>query len=213
MRKALTILCLLVFWLSCGAQAPQDGKVMISEKDKPELEQAFWDGLQVYVPKGLDLPVKNAKRIEKNLYVMEKGWYETQSVQNTAFFRKTLFLWQPVCESVRPSESVMTQLTGHTGKKRYTVHLLQHRYKFGTAETEILLPLLLEYCMNMGCTPYVGIESLAGGTINASLFMVNPEAGFCHTFRFTIDQALLDEEEGMLQAEAYTFTPINNLKQ
>lgn len=213
MRKALTILCLLVFWLPCGAQVLRDGKIMISEKDKPELEQAFWEGLQVYVPKGLDLRVKNAKRIEKNLYVMENGWYETESVQNTAFFRKSLFLWLPVCESARPSESVMTQLTGHTGKKRYAVHLLQHRYKFGTAETEIPLPLLLEYCMSMGCTPYVGIESLAEGTIDATLFMVNPEAGFCHTFRFTIDQALLDEEEGMLQAEVYTFTPINNLKQ
>lgn len=212
MRKALTIICLLALWLSCGAITPQDGKVVVPEKDKVELEQAFWDGLQAFMPKGYTAPIGNPKRIDQNLYVSENGWYESESVQNTAFFKKFLFTWQPVCESARPSESVMTLLTGHTGKKEYRVNLLQHRYKYGTAETEVPLSLLLEYCLTMGCTPYVGIETSDSETIAATLFMVNEPVGYCHTLHFTIEKALLDQHEGLFRAEAYTFTPINNLK-
>ena len=212
MLKALTILCLLTLWLSCGAQSQQDVRITVAEKDKPALEQAFWEGLQVYIPKGMDLPVKNAKKIEKNLYVMENGWYEAESVQNTSFFRKSLFLWLPLCETARPVESVMTLLTGHTGKKQYTVHLLQHRYKFGIAETDVPLALLLEYCMSMGCTPYVGIVSATDETITAALFMLNETGGYCHSFQFTLDPGILNQEEGLMQADAYTFTPIHNLK-
>ena len=67
--------------------------------------------------------------------------------------------------------------------------------------------------MTMGCTPYVGIESATDTMMTAVLFMLNAAAGYCHSFRFTVDPALLDEEEGVMQAEAYTFTPIHNLKQ
>jgi len=213
MRKALTIFCVIAMWLPCAGQSVQDGSIRLKEKDKAELEQAFWDGLMVYRPKGKNLRPDNLQRIDKDLYVSENGFYETESVQNTAFFKKALFSWIPVCESTYPSESVMTLLTGHTGKKDYTIHLLQHRYRFGTAETDIPLALLLEYCIGMGCTPYVGIETIEGDRISAVLFMVNDDKGYCHTFRFFIEKALLDMTEGAFLAEAYTFTPIDNLKQ
>ena len=186
---------------------------MLAGKDKVELEEAFWDGLLIYRPIGKAMAPVNPRRIDKNLYVSENGWYESESIQNTAFFRKALFSWSPLCESAFPVESVMTLLTGHTGKKTYSVHLLQHRYKFGTAETDVPLALLLEYCRRMDCTPYVGIESQDEDRVIATLFMVNAHDGYCHTFKFTIDTALLDAETGEFQAEAYTFTPINNLKQ
>lgn len=205
MCKTLTIVCLLFFSLFPGVTQPL--------QDKVELEQVFWNELIVFRPKGKALRPDNPKRIDQNLYVSENGFYETESVQNTAFFKKSLFSWVPVCDSSFPRESVMTLLTGYTGKRKYTVHLLQHRYKFGTAETEVPLSLLLEYCMNMGCTPYVGIESAEGDTLAATLFMVNAEQGYCHTFHFKLDKALLDLDEGIFLAEAYTFTPINNLKQ
>lgn len=206
MRKALIISTLATLCLTCFASAPQD-------LDKIRLEQAFWDGLMTFVPKGLNLPQGELKRIEKNLYVSENGWYETEAVQNTAFYRRSLLGFQPVCEAARPVESVMTFLTGHTGKTNFTVNLLQHRYSFGTAETSLPLAFLLEYCFSTGCTPYVGIESHAHDTIVAVLFMVNQDAGYCHTFKFEIDKALLDTETGSMSAEAYTFTPIHNLKQ
>ena len=213
MRKALTILWVLAMWFPCTGRSVQDGSIRLKEKDKVELEQAFWDGLLVYRPKGKSLCPDNPKRIDKDLFVNEGGFYETESVQNTAFFKKALFSWIPVCESARPVESVMTLLTGYTGKKEYTVHLMQHRYKFGMAETDVPLELLLEYCFVMGCTPYVGIESQEDDCVVATLFMVNPKSGYCHTFKFIIEKSLLDLEKGEIQAEAYTFTPINNLRQ
>lgn len=212
MRKTLTILILFALWHTCVAQPPQSDTVWQKGRDKVELEDAFWDGLMVYRPKGKVLRPEYPRRIEKDLYVDEGGFYEIESVQNAAFFRRTLFSWIPVCESSLPVESVMTLLTGHTGKKKYTVHLLQHRYKFGSAVTDVPLDLLLEYCMEKGCIPYVGIESQETDSIFAMLFMVNVDSGYCHSFRFAFAPAILDQETGEIQAEAYTYTPIHNLK-
>ena len=196
------------YWCNQVYSSPQ---VVFDSKDKVQLEQEFWDGLQVFIPKGLKASQGDLKRIEKNLYVSEQGWYETESVQNTAFFRKWMFGWIPLCESDRPAESAMTLLTGHTGKKQYTVQLKQHRYKYGMSETEVPLALLLEYCLSQGCIPYAGVESTSDGRVVATLFMVNADAGYCHTFKCEMDSTMLDSEEGTIEAEAYTFTPIHNL--
>lgn len=212
MRKAVTIVLFFALWLSCGAFSPQDDTPWMAGKDKVELEQAFWDDLMVYRPKGKSIRPDDLRRIDKNLYVNEGGYYESESIQNTSFFRKSFLSWSPVCETTLPVESTMTLLTGHTGRKQYSVHFLQHRYGYGKAETDIPLALLLEYCLEMGCTPYVGIESQEGDIIEASLFMVNVDAGFCHTFRFKMDTVLFDHQEGEFDAEAFTFTPIYNIK-
>ena len=210
MRKTLTILCMLALGLSCVAGQPQEPFSV--EKNKIELEQMFWDGLMVFRPKGKMPRPGNLQRIDENLYVSENGCYESEDVQNTAFFRKNLFIWQPVCESARPAESLMTLLTAHTGKKAFTVHLLQHRYGYASAETEIPLALLLEYCLENGCTPYVGIESAEDEELSATLFMVNHALGYCHTFHFTVNRDVLDRDEGLFEAEAYTYTPIETAK-
>ena len=166
-----------------------------------------------FIPRGITLPLGEMKRIDKNLYVSEGDWYETESVQNTSFYKRNIFGYQPVCESARPVESVMTLLTGHIGKKNFVVHLLQHRYSFGYAETDIPLSFLLEYCLSMDCTPYVGIEKQTEEILSAVLFMVNHDEGYCHTFKFEIPVSVLDGEDGQFVAEAYTYTPINNLSE
>lgn len=213
MRKALIIIIVLSVVSPCFGRQAQDSTLVREDADKVELEAGFWDDLLAFQPKGLNLRPGDLQRVDRNLYVMQGGWYEDRAVQNTAFFRREHRSWMPVCSSEAPTESVITLLTGYAGQKDYTVHLLQHRYNFVTVETEMPLSHLLEYCISNGYTPYVGIESKEDDTIKATLFMVNPEAGFCHTFHFSILKSLLDEDTGVFNAEAYTYTPINNLKQ
>lgn len=199
--------------LPCSALGPLEGKDTLSDMNKIELERFFWDGLHAYKSGHQRTRPDNLQRIGQSLYVSDNGWYETESIKNASFFKRAHFTYLPVCESALPVESAMTLLTGYTAKKQYSVHLLQHRYGFSKAETDVPLSQLLDYCMDSGCTPYVGIVSYEGDKVAASLFMVNVEQGYCHTFKFSIPKALLDSDEGEFSAEVYTYTPIHNLEQ
>lgn len=185
---------------------------LLSGMDKVELDAYFFTGLGRTHPDLERTVPDNLSRIGKNLYVSENGYYETSAVQHSSFFQKRRSAYFPICESRLPKESVMTLLTAYTGSRHYTIHLTQHAYNYSRVEVDVPLTQLLNYCLESGCTPFVGIEECDDKSITASLFMVNEGLGYCHTFKFTMDTASLDSDNGILNASAHTFTPIHNLK-
>lgn len=181
------------------------------QQDKVALEEAFWAGaFSANDTISLSIPT-NLKKVKANLFISENGWYETESVQNSSFFKRTATGMIPVCESSSPIESVITLLCAYVGDKHYMVDLTQIKYGYQSVRGELALEQLLSYCINMGCKPYVGIESIVDDSITASMFMVNHPQGYCHTFKFEIDKKLLDQNSGTFSATAYTYTPIHNL--
>ena len=202
MRKALSTILALVLALASFAQG----------LDKPAMEKFFMDGLARYAgPYERPVPEK-LQRIEKNMYVADYGHYETESVRAVSYFQKKKHTYIPIRDSEHPVESVTTLLSGYTGDSRYKVYLTQHRYNYALEEVEVSLNQLLGFCiLECGFVPYVGIESSGDGKVKASLFLVNESIGYCHTLNFIIPISMLDSEDGLIQAEAYTFTPIHNL--
>lgn len=203
MQKTLTtLLATLILAVQALAQGP----------DKATLEEAFMQRLAVYEPGDWQPRPDSLQRIGRNLYVMDKGFYETEAVRSQAYFTRKRNRYIPVNDATLPVETITTLLSGFTGDTRYNVSLLQRRYNYGTVQVELPLSKLLAFCLEDGAfKPYVGIESQEGDTVKASLFLVSEKLGYCHTFNFTIPKALLGQNTGALQAEAYTFTPIHNL--
>ena len=203
MQKKLTvILAVLLLSVQALAQGP----------DKAVLEDAFLQRLALYEPTGAQPRPDSLQRVSRNLYVMDKGFYETEAVRSQAYFTRSLKGYVPVNDASLPAETVTTLLCGFTGKTRYTVQLKQRRYNYAAMEVELPLSTLLEFCLSDPTfKPYVGIESQEGDTIKCSLFLVSEKLGYCHTFNFSVPKALLGQNTGTLKAEAYTFTPIHNL--
>ena len=181
---------------------------LLSGKKKDELEAEFIREVAVdHKVKKKETP-RNLKRVDRDMYVAENGYYEIESAQNSSFFRKKGLFYQPLCESVHPIESIMTLLTGFNRKKDYTIQAVCHQYGYRTQQISVPLDYLIDYCLDQGCVPYVGIESQKEDTVVATLFMVNRSMGYSHTFQFTVDTAILDKAAGTLYAKAYLFTPI-----
>ena len=202
MRKALSFILALTMALAAGAQEP----------DKPALEKFFMDGLASY-DAPLERPIPdNLQRIDRNLYVSDFGYYETEAVRAVSYFIRKKDSYIPLRDPGRPAESVVTLLSGYTGSSHYTVSLKQHRYNYALEEVDLPLNRLLGFCI-IGCSffPYVGIEQVDDRHIRATLFLVNEELGYSHTILFDLDRELLGRDSGQLQAEAYTFTPIHKL--
>ena len=203
MRKEISILLSLALAFTAFAQEP----------DKPAMEKFFMDGLSRYEgPVERPLP-DTLQRVDKDIYVADYGHYETESVRAVSYFRRDKKgYYAPLRDVAYPKESILTLLSGYTGTTRYTVHFKQRRYNYATEEVDVPLNRLLGFCiLECAFVPYVGIENASEDHVKATLFLVNRELGYAHTFIFDIDPGLLGKEEGLLQAEAYTFTPIHNL--
>ena len=184
---------------------------LLSGMDKHELDSLFINGIcSSSLFRAQTIPY-NLSRIGENLYVSENGFYELPSIQNSSFFRKQSHLYYPVCDSKHPKESVLTLLSAHTGSKNYIVHLTYHTYNYSQIQVDVPLTQLLGFCLDNGCTPYIGIEQCGDLRILATLFMLNEGLGYCHTFSFYIDKAVLDKDNGTFDAHVYSFTPIHNL--
>ena len=193
----------------CSISFPTKMKVLTG-KDKDELENAFLRAVSVPGVPG-ERPVPgNLKRVDRNLYVSENGYWQIEPAQNTAWFTKSGTAYDPLCTSSHPAESVMTLLTGYARDRDYSVKVSFHKYGFKKREAVIPLSRLLDHCFDEGCTPYAGIESNKNGTVVATLFLVNGQLDYCHTFRFTIDTSLLDKRGGTFLAKAYLYTPLNH---
>ncbi len=185
---------------------------LLSGMDKHELDSSFIIGLRSSpLSRAQSIPY-NLSRIGDNLYVSENGFYEIPSIQNSSFFKRKSHTYYPVCDSKLPQESVLTLLSAHTGSKNYIVHLTHHTYDYSQVQVDVPLTQLLGYCLDNGCTPYIGIEHCGDLRILATLFMLNEDLGYCHTFSFSIDKAVLDKDKGTFDAHAYSFTPIHNLR-
>lgn len=186
--------------------------VLTIPQDKADMDKAFMAGLSSYTQqRSKEIPARLV-RIDKNLYASDEGFYETESVRNRSYFRKSSSVYQPVCDAALPEESVRTLLTGFTGTTEYMVHLTQHCYNHTIVEVDVPLAQLIGYCLDDGFSPFVGVESMGREQILATLFLVDSQRGLCHTFRFCIDMDLLDKGSGVFQASGYTYTPIHNLK-
>ena len=180
---------------------------LLSGQDKEELEKAFLRKMtgdrknkKREVPRGL-------KRVDRDIYVAENGFFEIEAAQNSAFFRKKGLLYVPLCESSHPTESILTLLTGYNRKKDYAVRTTVHQYGFVNTELTVPLDNLIDCCLEEGCVPYVGIESQTDESVVASLFMVNRALGYSHTFQFSVNPEILDKTAGMLSAKAHLYTP------
>ena len=184
---------------------------LLTGMDKAELDAFFITGLRSAKAVTRQTVPTNLSRIGKDLYVSENGYYETPAVQNSSFFQRRQNRYDPVCESRLPKESVMTLLTAYVGSKHYTARLKQSAYNYSTVEVDVPLSQLLTYCLESGCTPYVGIEECDRKCIRASLFMVNEALGYCHTFKVDMHPSLLDHEDGSMDISVHAFTPIHNL--
>lgn len=203
MRK--TIISILALALSLAVFAQE-------QPDKVAMEKFFMDGLSRYSgPTVRPLP-DSLQRIGRNLYVSDYGHYETEQVRAVSYFRRGRNGYEPVRDRSLPTESVTTLLSGYTGTSHYDVNFKQHRYNYAMEEVKVPLDHLLSFCIiECAFVPYVGIENTEGNQMKAILFLVNEQLGYSHTFIFTIDLDLLSKDEGLLEAEAYTFTPIHNL--
>lgn len=187
------------------------GDGFLQDGEKLKLEESFITDVASFKCDTIPAIPDNLQRISKTMYVSDNGFYESETVRNVSFYERSFRRYSPVCSASYPVESVMNLMTGHLQAGNYTVSLTQHLYGYRTASSELPLSSLLAFCLGQGCVPYVGISDSGPEIVKGTLFMVNGQRGFCHTFKFEISSGVFETGGGTVSVDAYTYTPIHNL--
>lgn len=117
-----------------------------------------------------------------------------------------------VSNSQYPKETIHNLLSNGLLTNDIKVNLTLRKYGFVSETFECPLSQLIDYCLEQGCVPYVGLEEdNESEKITAYLMMVQPYYGFNHSFRFIFDKDVLEKMSGSVSATLNAFIPTHNI--
>ena len=84
----------------------------------------------------------------------------------------------------------------------------------GYKEEIIRVPLnsWINFCLNSGCTPFVGLIDYDGNNATFELVMRNADLGYNHVMKVKFDVAQLESRKGIIEARLNSYVPTSKIK-
>lgn len=189
---------------------------LISGKNKKEIERDFLKGLnlmQGYM-ENINIPQEsNVSLSTDSAYYIYKGnYYILKEINSDTYFVKDEnSRLIPLYDTKYPSETISnlfnSLLTGE-----YKLQITQRMYGKEKITYEVFYHKLYNYCIHMGCQPYIGIESVDDKCVKAIVVYENDLYGYNHLLYVDVDLNVLRNKDGVINAELYCYIPTYNLK-
>ena len=116
-----------------------------------------------------------------------------------------------ICDVSHPIESLRNLLSTSSIQNNYTITIKINKYGFKQEVLSIPLSQLIDFCLQEGCTPYIGIEKVEDETITAVLIMVQPNYGYNHIFKIEFNSETLKDKTGIIHGVVNVYTPTHNI--
>lgn len=117
-----------------------------------------------------------------------------------------------VCDSLHPIETIHNLLSNSTIENDIIVNVSIKKYGFKKEKFECPLNQLIDYCLEQGCIPYVGIDAdKKSNKVTAYLTMVQPDYCYNHVFRFIFDADVWQNLSGKVSATLSAYIPTHNI--
>lgn len=116
-----------------------------------------------------------------------------------------------VCDVKYPIESLRNLLSTSSIQNDYIIEIKVNKYGFNQEIINIPLSQLIDFCLQDGCSPYVGIENVEDEKIAAVLTMVQSYYGYNHIFRIEFNPKTLICKSGVINSVAKIYIPTDNV--
>lgn len=185
-------------------------------KNKIELEDALYGDLMKYAEREIDekfdRKYNSLSKIADNIYEDSKGYYGIKSIHNTSYYECVDNEYSCIFDLERSLESLYNVICNNNSVEcPITLYITQNKYGFRHEEYCYPLNKLITFCLDQGCTPYIGIEENSKDTIIASIYMVNYEYGYNHILKLKVDKEQLFADDGTASMEINCYIPTNNI--
>ncbi len=111
-------------------------------------------------------------------------------------------------------ETIANMLTGTDlpQAENYALTLRQQTYNYQQKIVTTSLRQYVSFCLQSGCTPYVGLISETGNIVEVELVMRNVALGYVHVAKLTFDTAQMGEGSGTVSGRLNAYVPTANVK-
>lgn len=116
-----------------------------------------------------------------------------------------------VSDVTHPIESLRNLLSISSIQNNYTIEVKLNKYGFKQEIFNCPLSQLIDFCLQEGCKPYVGIEKVEENTITAVLIMVQPYYGYNHIFKVEFNPETLRDKSGIIHCIVNVYIPTHNV--
>lgn len=130
---------------------------------------------------------------------------------DSAYLFNNLDSFAFVCDERYPIESLRNLLSVSSIQNDYVITIKINKYGFNQETISIPLSQLIDFCLQDGCIPYVGIENIEEEKIVAVLTMVQSNYGYNHVFRIEFNPKTLVCKSGVINSVAKIYIPTDSV--
>lgn len=150
---------------------------------------------------------------QKNYFIQQgQSYYSNELNTNKYFEQDDTGGYNLVYTSKYPLESLANLLTSSAIDNQFVMDIRLKKY--GLTEDAISVPLnsWINFCLNTGCTPYVGVINYDGNFATCELLMRNADLGYNHVMKLTFDITQLEDRKGIIEARLNSYVPSSKIK-
>lgn len=133
-----------------------------------------------------------AKQLNSNLY------FENSGKKGYCLFYNANFV----------QESLTNMMTTGAIENDYDLQIRLVKYGFVQDTIVVKLNQWINYCVDKGCFGYFGVNSIEKGVADCVLVMKNPNMGYIHSMRLSMDVSTLEDRKGFIDARLNCYIPI-----
>ena len=148
-----------------------------------------------------------------SIYICKSGIYLDCELRSDRYFKNEQNI--PVFDPEFPAESVSNLFTDYDieASKNIALAISQQIYGLNEQRIDTTIGQFVAYCMQNGCTPYVGIIDLdCNGRADLLVIMRNWEIGYNHVLRVALPVESISTGCGKATARLNAFVPSSNVK-
>ena len=147
----------------------------------------------------------------KDYYIKRGGWYNTETLNATTYFKKNGSSFTPVVDINFIEESVADILLCPAAAESFMVDITMRGYGYKNTQFTVPLHQWIDYCEQKGCNIYCGIESVDTQEVKATVIAINQTLNFNHLLTVTVPLTTIDNGKGTINAKLDAFIPTHNI--
>lgn len=154
-----------------------------------------------------------APTAQQQFFIRTGGTYlDNRLNANLYYERVDSATFRLLADASFPAESCANLMLCPATSGHYTLNIEQQLYGYESKQLSVPLGQWLAYCQQTGCQLYFGVESTTDNTVKAIVMAVNTQADYNHLLTFSVPFAVIEQQQGAIEAKLYSFVPMHNVR-
>ena len=146
-------------------------------------------------------------------YILQGESYYSNDLNTNKYFElDESGNYQLIYNTRYPLESLSNLLSSSAIDNQFVIDIRLKKYGYNEEIISVPLNSWINFCLNSGCTPFVGLIDYDGNNATFELVMRNADLGYNHVMKVKFDVAQLESRKGIIEARLNSYVPTSKIK-